>query len=387
MRDTRAVRMSGVAVVGQGVIGLAATLALARRGTRVIAVDALGSGHPLTSSTGASRSIRTAYATPAYVRLALEAISSWHALEAETGRTILQLTGHIDLGPADLLDSLEESMVGEGVRARRVDAADTGSLFPELRLAPGERGLYHESGGTVLASEAMAALASAAIARGAELASPERVERIQMLDDGVRLSTTKRVLDAQAVVVAAGPWTGELLSALGVDLPLTPAVAQVTYFAIPSFVDRPGIADWSVEPIGRGVYGHPVPGVGYKFAFDAAGDEPWTGSAVGWAPDVAEQDALVEWVSRRFPGTPARVVQNQRHPWTMTPDTHFVIDAEGPLVVACGCSGHAFKFGPALGELVADVALGIPSEERAMFSMRRSAMSLGAVDRSTPIDR
>jgi sarcosine oxidase len=127
--------------------------------------------------------------------------------------------------------------------------------------------------------------------------------------------------------------------------------------------------------------------VGYKFAFDAAGDEPWSGSAAEWAPDVRHRQELEEWVRRRFPDTPAPVVESQRHPWTMTPDSDFVIDTDGPLVVACGCSGHAFKFGPALGELVADIALGVPRDEAAMFSMRRPAMSLAAVDGSTPIER
>ena len=70
-----------VVVIGQGVIGLATALALARRGVRVAAIDALGAGHPLTSSTGVSRSIRVAYAAPEYVRLALAAIEGWTRLE------------------------------------------------------------------------------------------------------------------------------------------------------------------------------------------------------------------------------------------------------------------------------------------------------------------
>lgn len=376
-----------IVVVGQGVIGLSAAFALARRGRSVIALDALGAGHPLTSSTGASRTFRVAYAVAAYIRLALRAIEAWRALEAETGRTVLHQTGQVDLGPAELLAELEAAMREQGVAAQSLDGDRLERRFPELRLQPGERALYHPNAGTVLASEAMAALAGAAVASGVELASPERVEDIELLNGSARLTTTRRHIDASSVVVAAGPWSGELLAGLGLDLPLSPGVAQVTYVDVPALVDRPGINDLRVEESGRGVYGHPVPGIGYKIAFDAAGREPWSAKADAWPPDPVEQEQLLEWARHRFPGTAMPVFESQRHPWTMTPDTDFVIDADGPLVVACGCSGHAFKFGPALGELVADAALGTPGTDAGMFSMRRPAMSLAPVDASTPIDR
>ena len=195
-----------------------------------------------------------------------------------------------------------------------------------------------------------------------------------LADGGVRLTTPARTVHAERAVVAAGPWSGELLAPLGIDLPLTPAVAQVTYFDAPQLVARPGIADWAIEESGRGVYGHPVPGVGYKFAFDAAGRRAVERRRRRMAARPREQDELEAWARRRFPDLLPAPIESQRHPWTMTPDTDFVIDADGPLTVACGCSGHAFKFGPALGELVADVALGVDREERAMFSMRRPAM-------------
>ena len=82
-----------VAIVGAGIFGLSTARELARRGHAVLAIDRFGSGHPATSSTGASRSIRIAYDHPFYVALALEAIESWRRLEAESGRTILHLTG------------------------------------------------------------------------------------------------------------------------------------------------------------------------------------------------------------------------------------------------------------------------------------------------------
>src|ERR1700735_1053242 len=95
-----------VAIVGAGIFGLSTAYEMARRGHSVVAIDRFGSGHPATSSTGASRSIRVAYDDPFYVNLAQEAIESWHRLEGETGRKILHLTGQVDLGPAEKLRSL-----------------------------------------------------------------------------------------------------------------------------------------------------------------------------------------------------------------------------------------------------------------------------------------
>src|SRR5581483_8394702 len=119
-----------------------------------------------------------------------------------------------------------------------------------------------------------------------------------------------------------------------------------------------------------------------------AGSEPWQPNAPAWPPDEPEQSAVQEWARSRLPGLSAPVIRSERHPWTMTPDGHFVIDRDGPVALACGCSGHAFKFGPALGELVAEILLGeAPDDARELFSMRRPALSAGPVAASTPIPR
>jgi len=81
------------------------------------------------------------------------------------------------------------------------------------------------------------------------------------------------------------------------------------------------------------------------------------------------------------------VALTQRHPWTMTPDGDFAIGRRGPIVVAAGCSGHAFKFGPALGSLVADVAEDVAREDLGLFLLDRQAMRTGQASPSTPISR
>ena len=273
-----------------------------------------------------------------------------------------------------------------GVPFDDLDAAGLRSRFPEFAMHPGERGLFHAEAGTVLADAAMRALTVDAANAGAELSMPERCIGIDIAADDVAVVTDQRTVRAAQVVIAAGPWSGELLGTVGIELPLAPAVAQVTFLEAPQLVGRPGLADWLMDD-GVGVYGHPVPGVGYKVAFDAGSPEPWLPDVEEWPPDLAEQDRLVAWLTERMPAIEPRVALTQRHPWTMTPDGDFAIDRRGPIVVAAGCSGHAFKFGPALGELVADVADGVVRDDLGLFSLDRPAMRSGHASPSTPISR
>lgn len=159
----------------------------------------------------------------------------------------------------------------------------------------------------------------------------------------------------------------------------------MTYFDVPELVGMSAIAEWGEDDHG-GVYGHPVPGMGYKLGFDAAGDDPWHPD-VAPVPDPDEQERLEEWARERLPAFTGRSLRSDRHPWTMTPDTDFAIGSLGPITVAAGCSGHAFKFGPALGELVADTSDGTPRPAAAMFALDRPALAGPAPAPSKPINR
>ena len=377
-----------VAVVGLGVIGLSTSLALARRGVRVVGIDRYGSGHPVTSSTGPSRSIRLAYDQPFYVELAREAVERWRGLERDVDDRILLLTGQLDLGPASKLDALAAGMRACNAPFDELNPDEVVARFPELRPRSGERALFHAEAGTVLAEAAMRALRREAAAAGAELSDPEAVVRLDVSGDDAVVETDRgRTIRASTVVVSAGPWLGGLLAAVGLELPLAPAVAQVTFVALPSLDDRPGVADWQIDEHGVGVYGHPVPGVGYKVAFDAGSADPWDPETSEWAPDPVEAEALARWVAARMPAATPHLVRHQRHPWTMTPDGDFVIDRRGPLVIAGGCAGHAFKFGPALGELVADLVDGRPRPGTDLFALDRPSLRGTRADATAPIVR
>ena len=375
-----------VVVIGLGVTGLSTAGALARRGPRVVGIDRWGSGHPVTSSAGASRSIRLAYDDVRYVRLARAAFEGWHRLEAEQDVTLLVETGQLDLGPDAKLKALAAAMREGGAPFDDLDVHTARRHFPELAIHADERALFHREAGTVLADAAMQALSADARRAGAELSMPERCIAIEAGPDDATVRTDRRTVRARRLVIAAGPWSGDLLGMTGIELPLAPAIAQVTFLEAPELVDRPGFVDW-LRDDRVGVYGHPVPGIGYKVAFDAASAEPWLPDVEAWAPDLAEQDRLIEWLNQRMPSVEPRVARTQRHPWTMTPDGDFAIGRRGPVVVAAGCSGHAFKFGPALGALVADVAEGVGRDDLELFSLDRPALRTGHAWPSMPITR
>lgn len=347
-----------VIVVGAGIFGLAAATELAARRKRVAVIDRFGSGHPVTSSTGRSRGIRIAYDHPFYVSLALDAIRRWKDLEAESGQQILHLTGQVDFGLDSKLAAIASAVREAGGAIDQLDAKGLNRKLPHLLTAPEDTGLFHAQAGTVLSDAGMAALKAKVLAQGVSLMEPERVVAIEP-GNSTQVVTETRRLTAETVVIAAGPWTGALLHQLEIGAPLAPSIAQVTFITAPDLVDQPGIGEWGGEGEGLGgVYGHPVPGIGYKLAF-STGQEGWSPDVAQWQPDYEEQARLFAWLDRRMPDFPRRVQLTQRHPWTMTPDGDFIVDRVGSIVLACGCSGHAFKFGPALGPLVADAVDGM----------------------------
>src|SRR5436309_2951429 len=85
-----------VIVLGIGGMGSATAYHLARRGRRVLGLDAFARGHHNGSSHGKSRGIREAYGeSPQYVPLVQRAYALWRELEAETGQRLLTITGGI----------------------------------------------------------------------------------------------------------------------------------------------------------------------------------------------------------------------------------------------------------------------------------------------------
>ena len=348
-----------------------------RAGVPALLFEQFGLGHDRGSSHGATRIFRYSYPDPCYVEMAVRASEAWAALAADAGEELLVRTGGLDAGPGaeDCADALAEC----GVEHAWLTGAQVRDRFPGIGARPGERMLFQPDSGVCLAGRTVAALQRLARRDGAAIRAGTPVLGIEAGRDQVLLRTAAGEVTARAAVITAGPWAqGVLAGALPQAPRLTATVQQVRYFAPrdpaapwPTLIEWPPRGPVLVRgargrrcPRGEGGRAHPRPARWTRrTARSRRSTRRWKREAAGYVRD-------------RLPGLDPAGLAAETCLYTMTADEDFVLDRAGPLVVGGGCSGHAFKFGPLLGEFLAGLALGqdipVPRER---FALRRPSLA------------
>ncbi|MEV0381106.1 N-methyl-L-tryptophan oxidase [Nonomuraea sp. NPDC050643] len=350
-----------VAVVGMGALGSAAAYHLARKSAGVVAFEQFELGHVRGASHDTSRIIRTSYGAPEYVRLARSAYRDWADFEAVAGERFVTVTGGLVFCPADgpySAGDFASSLDAVGIPYELLGAAEVNARWPRFSIPGNVRTIYTPDSGIVHASRSVAALQMQARAHGAVIRDRTRVERLTPDGSGVIVHTANGDVRAGKVILAADAWTNTLLEPLGAAVPLVTMQEQVTYFkpADPDAFDRDRFPVWIWEDTfcfyGFPTYGEPT----IKAARDQS-DNLMTPQERTFVPSPELLDQLSSFMGDVIPGSgpPVRTVTCQ---YAITPDRRFVI---GPLehhpdiIVALG-AGHAFKFTPAIGRILAELA-------------------------------
>jgi sarcosine oxidase len=352
-------------------MGLASAWALARAGRDVTVLEQYEVGHPLGSSHGESRIFRFAYDEPEWVALAQEALPLWRELEEESGTQLLSLTGLLDArrDSAPLLAALDAC----SAEYERLDAAEVARRYG-IMLEDRVEGVLELHGGIVRADRALAAFS-----RGIPVETNVRVIELAAGDDGVALRTSQGEIEAGLAVVAAGGWATPLLADAGIDLETEVSQETVSYYRLPGVETLPSVIDWNFEAEGRGRGdaaslgprrrraangGNEHTG---RHAYSLAGGEGLlkvglhhTGRKVDPGtpgepdPDVVAGEAA--WVASRFPAADPEPIRAETCLYTNIDDDRFVIERHGSIIDCSACSGHGFKFAPAVGTRVAALA-------------------------------
>jgi len=376
-----------VVVIGLGGMGSAAAAHLAARGQRVLGLEQFGPVHDRGSSHGGSRIIRQSYfEDPAYVPLLRRAYELWQRLAADSGTDLMTLNGGIYLGPPD------SPTVAGSLRAAQLwnlphevlDAAEIHRRFPALHPADDEVGLYETAAGFIRPELTVSAHLGIAERDGAELRFGEPVQSWSATPGGgVRVTTAAATYEAGRLVVCPGAWAPQLLADLGVPLTVE---RQVMYWFRPTGGVGPFTPDRLPVYIhedadGTQSYGFPAidgPDGGAKVAFFRRGVET-SPDALDREVHLDEVTAVAEHLGRLVPTLPGRFLSGVPCMYTTTPDHHFVIachPAHEQVTVACGFSGHGFKFVPVVGEILADLATtGTTAHPIDLFDPRRPALA------------
>jgi sarcosine oxidase len=325
--------MTRVAVVGGGVMGLASARALAQRGDDVTVYEQFELGNDRGSSHGASRIFRLSYLEDAWIALAQRAYTLWRELERETGAQLLKLNGLLDAeaNTAARTTAFERHGVA-------YEILEPEQIAQRFSIAYDRPLVFSPEAGISLAAEALLAFESSARFAGAAIREHTRIES---LDD----------IDAEVVVVTAGGWAPKLLADAGIELPAKTTRESTAYFALPDERVVPSVIDELDVREGRSFYALEAPGVGLKAGLHQSGAP--TNPDETAEPDAHLLEVVSDWVARRFPFVVPEPVKSETCIYTTTSDDRFILERHGRIVVASACSGHGFKFAPAVGELVA----------------------------------
>jgi sarcosine oxidase len=359
MREERAT----VIVIGLGIMGSATAWALARRGVRVVGLEQYAPFHALGSSHGKTRIIREAYfESPEYVPLVQRAYELWDELGERTGRRLLRVTGGVSIGRLDspFIVGARESAQRHGLAHELLDAQEARKRFPVLALPDDFVALVEGRAGILFAEECWRAFCEDAVRHGAELRFGVRVDGFVPDGEGMTVETESGRLRADRVVVTAGPWSATLLADLGLPLEVRRVLVVHVQPDDPTRF-RPEVLPIFIMDVPEGeYYGFPfLPDQGVKFGRHDDG-EVCTPESVRRTVTDDEVRWMTGVLERYLPGAAREVVMTVTCLYTMTPDSHFVIDRhpEWPQVVfAAGFSGHGFKFASVMGEALADLAL------------------------------
>jgi glycine/D-amino acid oxidase-like deaminating enzyme len=360
-----------IAVIGAGAFGGWTALHLLERGARVTLLDAWGPGNSRASSGGETRVMRGTYGpNQPYTELAARALKLWTKYELRWKRQFLHCTGVLwmasskdDAYERGSLDTLRAAKI----KYQQLSPAQMKKLWPQINFEGVDWGIFEPDCGYLDARLSCAAVVDAFIAAGG------KYRQVAVLTDGLESGPLRNIalsdgsqLKADRYVFACGPWLEKLFPQTIGNL-IQPTKQDIFFFGPPAGDDRFTDAHLPVWGDHRDHFFYGIPGAasadarrGFKIADDTRGPEfdPTNGDRT---VSAATLKSVRDYVAFRFPGLKdSPLVETRVCQYEQTPDGDFIVDrhpANENVWLLGGGSGHGFKHGPALGEMMAELIL------------------------------
>jgi sarcosine oxidase len=353
-----------VIVVGVGSMGSSTVYQLARRGLKVLGLEQFDVPHTRGAGHGFSRVIRLAYFEhPDYVPLLRRAYQNWREIEKTACASILNITGGVYMGKpkSDLIKGSLRAQKQYRIEHEELSHSDLGQRYPMFRLPRSYIGMYENAVGYVVPEQAISSYCIEALRRGATIHGHEPVLSWNSTNGSVTVTTARETYTADKLVFTGGAWSNRLIGELGIPLTVT---RQVLGWVWPKKPENFKLGQFPVWMIDHGTggqhYGFPmvkeVPG--FKIAYHSTGS-PTDPDKVNRDPQPGDEETFRPLLQNMIPDANGPTLAIRTCLYTNSPDGHFIIDKHprhDNVMIACGFSGHGFKFVSVIGEVMADLA-------------------------------
>jgi monomeric sarcosine oxidase len=390
------VRHQRIVVVGGGIVGLSTAYALLTQGFQYVTVlEQAYVDHTRSTSHGISRLLRFEYgADTLYSEMVRVSLDYWKHLERTTRQTLYTRTGLLVLGSEDdcFTRSSYLTMHKLHLSAEQLSTQRCQLLFPQFATEPYSMLTYNAEAGILHASTCLRTLKKRILDLGGIIYESCRVSRIshEAQYRPIRLSCENSGEDrdgnditADRVVLATGPWVHRLLAEL--QLPIHMTRQYLLYFAglpLSSF----GVHAFPAF-MADDMYGFPI--------HQIHNGQYWLKAASHSFGPTIDPDETGEPLERTIAHTArrlrdllpalrqARLVHVDSCMYDVSPDEDFILDRlpdDPRIVFATGLTGHGFKFGLLLGELLSnilcDTAPAVPVERFQLARFARQEVSV-----------
>jgi sarcosine oxidase len=360
-----------VIVIGVGSMGSAACFFLAQRNYKVLGLEQFDIPHDQGSHGGQSRIIRKAYFEHTdYVPLLNKAYENWKNFEAETGTQIYYRTGLVYFGkPGNaMIKGVKQSASLYNIPLENLSSSVASKRFPQLIIPEDFETLFEPDAGFIQPGKAITLYKDSAIKKGAEIHTKEKVLEWKKDGNRIKVTTDKKTYCSSKLIITAGAWEGKLIPGFADKIKVTRQFVawikpkrwnefELNKFPCWMIADdkKPG-AYYGFPILPVDTFGGPE-GLKLAYHYPATETNPDT---VNRQPAIEDKASLKYFLDKYMPDVFESEMASGICLYASTPDENFIIDmlpgCEGHVIIACGFSGHGFKFVSVIGEILADLA-------------------------------
>lgn len=363
-------------IIGACTMGMAAGYFLSKNGQKVLLLDVFNPPHDQGSHHGETRIIRFAYGEgKAYVPLALRALDLWKELEVISNKQLFLDTGVLNIGSKvhSFIQNVIESAKEYKLSVDVYNAKEASEKWPGITLPEDFIGCFEPSAGVLKVEDCIEAYKGAALNEGVTLKTNARVVNI-VPGKEVTVHTEHDVFSANSVIISAGARVNNLLKSVNLTLPITPLRKTFAWFEADETIYGDNFPAFTYEDENSSYYGFPsINGPGFKVGRHDSGYEVSPDAVIN-PFDEADSEELIQF-NKKIMSKVGKVKYGKTCFYSKTPDEDFIIDSHPDydnIIIAAGFSGHGFKFGSVIGEILSQLVVKGKSElDISLFKISR----------------